>query len=54
MEFERIWKNIKLVTAWIQGSCSETPRMEGEILKPLNKLIDFEKQECIYENNSNF
>lgn len=50
MEFERIWKNIKMVTAWIQGYCPQRSRLGGEILKPLNKLIDFERQECIYEN----
>jgi hypothetical protein len=50
MEFDRIWRNIRLVTAWIQGGDPQKLRPEGEILKPLNKLIDFERQECIYEN----
>jgi hypothetical protein len=50
MEFERIWRNIKIVTAWVQGSCPPKSGWDHEILKPLNKLIDFQRQECIYEN----
>jgi len=50
MEFERIWRNIRIVSAWVQGSCPPKNGREPEILKPLNKLIDFDLQECIHEN----
>lgn len=50
MDFDRIWKNIERVKAWYQDKYTLTTEIRKEILKPLNKLIDFEHQECIYEN----
>ncbi|MHA1650959.1 MAG: hypothetical protein ACTSYB_12260 [Candidatus Helarchaeota archaeon] len=51
MDIARIYKNIKMFSAWFQYGANARRRENEEILKPLNKLIDFEKKECIYENN---
>ncbi|NVM31101.1 MAG: hypothetical protein HWN65_19825 [Candidatus Helarchaeota archaeon] len=51
MKFEEVWRQIKRVKVWYNiGNLSKHETGE-EILKPLSRIIDFERQECIYENN---
>ncbi len=54
MEFTRIYKTIERIAAWIQTGRSMSNGENKEILKPLNRLIDFEKKELIFENNHLF
>ena len=51
MDFERIWNQIKRIKAWYKTGDLSGRGEDREILKPLNRIIDFERQECILENN---
>jgi hypothetical protein len=51
MEFERIVRTIRWVSAWAGVRNYFRQEDDKEILKPLNKLINFETHECIMENH---
>lgn len=54
MDIERIWRQLQQIKQWYHiGETSKRGENE-EILKPLNKLINFQTRELIIENNFHF
>lgn len=51
VDVERIWRHIERIKEWYYIRDSSDRGGEREILKPLNKIIDFEHQELIFENS---
>jgi hypothetical protein len=53
-KISRIYRTIKILSRWFNFEAAESKCEGREILKPLNKLIDFEAKELIYNNNFGF
>ncbi len=51
MDIERIWRQIERIKEWGNVKYYSERGVEQEILKPLNKIIDFERNKLIFENN---
>ena len=51
MDLERIWRQIEYIKAWYKVSDFSERGEQREILKPLNKIINFETQELISKNH---
>ncbi|MFX1293998.1 MAG: hypothetical protein ACFFD2_03940 [Promethearchaeota archaeon] len=49
MDNIRVYKKIDRLSGWFRPSNITLWAERREILKPLNKLIDFDNQECINE-----
>ncbi len=53
-KISRIYRTIKILSKWFNFETVESKGEDREILKPLNKLIDFEAKELIFNNNFAF
>ena len=53
-KISRIYRTIKILSKWFNFEAVESKGEDREILKPLNKLIDFEAKELIFNNNFAF
>ena len=51
VNLERIWRQIESIKAWYKASDVSERGEQREILKPLNKIINFETQELISKNH---
>ncbi|MHA1266456.1 MAG: hypothetical protein ACTSRS_14575 [Candidatus Helarchaeota archaeon] len=50
MDLKQVSRNIERIKQWHSLEQSSLESTDEEILKPLNKLIDFEHKEIIAEN----